>query len=57
MIVFKRTTPKEIDFIGLITVLDADLSERDGAEYAFYNQFNSSNSRQYALVAYSNRSL
>ena len=40
MIVLKRTTSKDLDFTGLIAALDADLSERDGEEHAFYHQFN-----------------
>ena len=53
MIVLKRTTSEGSDFIELIAALDADLSERDGEEHAFYNQFNGIDGLRYALVAYS----
>lgn len=53
MIVHKRTTSENLDFIQLIAALDADLSKRDGEEHAFYDQFNSIEGLLYALVAYS----
>jgi GNAT superfamily N-acetyltransferase len=41
MITVHRTNSTNPDFINLVALLDAELAERDGAEHAFYNQFNS----------------
>ncbi len=40
MPVFTRTDSSSGDFQQLVKLLDADLAIRDGAEHAFYNQFN-----------------
>jgi putative acetyltransferase len=52
MILIKRTLPSDIDFINLITKLDADLSERDGEDHSFFKQFNSTDSIHHAVVVY-----
>lgn len=46
-----RTDSKNIDFINLVKELDSELAKIDGEDHAFYNQFNSIDSIQYALVA------
>jgi len=40
------------DFKSLIQALDAELAIRDGADHAFYNQFNGIADIKYALVGY-----
>jgi len=47
-----RTDSEDPDFINLVRHLDADLAERDGAEHAFYAQFNKIDKIRYAVVAY-----
>jgi GNAT superfamily N-acetyltransferase len=48
----KRTDSEDPDFIGLVRHLDADLAQRDGAEHAFYAQFNKIDKIRYVVVAY-----
>lgn len=48
----QRTDSDNPDFIALVRQLDADLAERDGAEHAFYAQFNKIDKIRHALVAY-----
>ena len=48
-----RTNSDNPDYISLVTCLDADLAERDGAEHDFYAQFNSSDAIRQVVVAYS----
>ena len=50
----KRTNSAHQDFIALVSLLDADLAQRDGKEHAFYHQFNSIQKLQHVLVAYEN---
>ena len=52
MITFKRTDAENSDFQKLVSALDADLSNRDGEEHAFYSQFNKLNLLRFAIVAY-----
>lgn len=52
MITLKRTTSENIDFVELVRLLDADLSERDGEDHAFYAQFNKIDMIKHAVVAY-----
>lgn len=52
MIVLKRTTSEDEDFILLVKQLDLDLAERDGAEHVFYAQFNKIDSIKEVIVAY-----
>lgn len=47
-----RTNSDHKDFIALVKHLDADLAERDGAEHAFYAQFNKIDKIKHAVVAY-----
>lgn len=54
MIIFKRTTSSDVDFIHLVAFLDADLKIRDGADHDFYHQFNKIDNLNYCIVAYSN---
>ncbi len=49
-----RTDSNNNDFKHLVAKLDSDLSERDGEDHAFYNQFNSIDAIKYAVVAYMN---
>jgi GNAT superfamily N-acetyltransferase len=52
MLHITRTTSENPDFRELVQLLDQDLSARDGAEHAFYAQFNTLNKIQHAVVAY-----
>lgn len=54
MITLKRTDAENIDFINLVALLDADLAIRDGADHAFYAQFNKTNMIKHTIVAYLN---
>jgi GNAT superfamily N-acetyltransferase len=47
-----RTDSSHPDFIALVRQLDADLAIRDGADHAFYAQFNKIDLIRHALVAY-----
>jgi GNAT superfamily N-acetyltransferase len=47
-----RTDSDHSDFRKLVRELDADLSIRDGADHAFYHQFNKIDKIKYAIVAY-----
>ncbi len=52
MITIIRTDSKHSDFINLVKQLDADLAVRDGADHAFYSQFNSIAAIKHAVVVY-----
>ncbi|MEZ5038450.1 MAG: GNAT family N-acetyltransferase [Saprospiraceae bacterium] len=52
MIHLKRTNSEDPDFVALVRQLDADLAERDGADHAFYAQFNKIDLINHAIVAY-----
>jgi GNAT superfamily N-acetyltransferase len=54
MLQLKRTDSTDADFIQLVQLLDADLAVRDGAEHAFYAQFNKIAMLQHVIVAYEN---
>jgi GNAT superfamily N-acetyltransferase len=54
MIRIVRTNSENKDFIELVRHLDADLAKRDGAEHAFYDQFNKIAKIKHAVVAYEN---
>lgn len=47
-----RTDSKNDDFVVLVTALDADLAIRDGADHAFYAQFNKVDHLRHVVVAY-----
>lgn len=54
MLKILRTDSENEDFGKLVRLLDADLAVRDGAEHAFYAQFNKIDSIKNAVVAYEN---
>lgn len=54
MIKFIRTNPKNIDFINLVKLLDAELAISDGDEHSFYDQFNKLHNIKHSLVLYIN---
>ncbi|HEX4957192.1 MAG TPA: GNAT family N-acetyltransferase [Lacibacter sp.] len=54
MLPFVRTNSSDADFIQLVQMLDADLAVRDGAEHAFYAQFNKVHMIQHVVIAYEN---
>lgn len=54
MLKIQRTDSENKDFQELVRLLDADLAIRDGAEHAFYAQFNKIDSIKNAVVAYEN---
>lgn len=47
-----RTDSKHPDFISLVKLLDADLAFRDGADNAYYAQFNKIDMLKNCVVAY-----
>ena len=47
-----RTNSENPDFQKLVALLDQDLAIRDGAEHAFYAQYNKINMIKHAVVAY-----
>ncbi|RDC65488.1 GNAT family N-acetyltransferase [Adhaeribacter pallidiroseus] len=49
---FIRTDSSNPDFQKLVALLDQDLAIRDGAEHAFYAQYNKINLIKHAVVAY-----
>ncbi len=40
MLKYLQTDAQNLDFQNLVSLLDADLAIRDGAEHSFYAQFN-----------------
>jgi putative acetyltransferase len=54
MLSFIRTNSSHPHFVELVKLLDADLAIRDGADHAFYAQFNKINMIQHVIVAYEN---
>jgi GNAT superfamily N-acetyltransferase len=55
MITTIRTDSAHPDFIPLVKLLDAELAILDGAEHAFYSQFNTINNIKNVVVAYENK--
>lgn len=47
-----RTDSENPDFKRLVTLLDAELADRDGDEHSFYDQFNSIEGLKYVVVLY-----
>lgn len=47
-----RTDSTDAVFVHLVSLLDADLAIRDGADHAFYAQFNRINTIKHVVVAY-----
>jgi GNAT superfamily N-acetyltransferase len=54
MITCIRTDSANKDFTELVSHLDKDLAERDGAEHSFYAQFNKVTMIKHVVVAYDN---
>lgn len=54
MIRLIRTTSEDADFRHLVTNLDQDLARRDGADHAYYAQFNKIDLIRHTVVAYLN---
>lgn len=52
MIIIKRTSSENSDFIKLVKLLDADLAIRDGDEHTFYSQFNTLQKIKHVVVAF-----
>jgi GNAT superfamily N-acetyltransferase len=52
MIQLIRTDSDNVDFTALVVLLDRDLAIRDGAEHAFYAQFNKTNHIKNVVLAY-----
>ncbi len=55
MINLIRTNSGNKDFIYLVRLLDEDLAKRDGADHAYYAQFNKIGKINYVIVAYENK--
>ena len=47
----KRTTSDDPGFVSLVRLLDAELAVRDGADHAFYAQYNSIDAIRHAVLA------
>ena len=54
MIQIVKTDSNNSDFQSLVALLDADLAIRDGAEHAFYAQFNKTDKIKYVILVYQN---
>ncbi len=54
MIELRRTSSQDIDFQALVSLLDKDLSVRDGEDHSFYAQFNKIDKIKEAIVVYKN---
>ncbi|MBI1765438.1 MAG: GNAT family N-acetyltransferase [Acidobacteria bacterium] len=54
MLKLTRTHSGNADFQALVRLLDQDLRERDGAEHAYYAQFNKIDQLQHVVMAYVN---
>lgn len=52
MLHFVRTTSEHPDFVALVRLLDADLTERYGIEQSFYAQFNKIDRIGHVILAY-----
>ncbi|OQP49751.1 GNAT family N-acetyltransferase [Niastella yeongjuensis] len=52
MTTFQRTDSGNADFQDLVKLLDEDLAIRDGAEHAFYDQYNKIVNIKHAMVCY-----
>ena len=51
MITIRRTDSENKEFISLVSRLDTELAGRDGADHAFYAQFNKINMLRQVVVA------
>ncbi|MBP1676973.1 MAG: GCN5-related N-acetyltransferase [Bacteroidetes bacterium] len=52
MLTLNRTNSSDADFITLVSLLDAELTEIDGAEHSFYAQYNKIDKINHVIVAY-----
>lgn len=52
LITIKRTNADDKDFQSLVTLLDAELRQRDGEDHFFYAQFNSLEKIRHVVVAF-----
>jgi putative acetyltransferase len=55
VITLLQTDSHHPDFIALVKCLDADLAIRDGADHAFYSQFNKIDTIKHVIVAFDDR--
>ena len=49
-----RTNSSNNEFKALVRLLDAELAERDGADHAFYNQYNGIDDLKHTVIATEN---
>ena len=54
MITISRTSSDNPDFIELVSLLDVDLAQRDGADHSFYARFNNIDRIKHVVLAYEN---
>ena len=54
MTIYSRTNATGSDFRNLVSLLDADLSIRDGEDHDFYDQFNKIDNIHHVIVCYHN---
>lgn len=47
-----RTDASHPDFLALVSLLDQELTERDGPEHTFYAQFNKTSTIRYVVLYY-----
>ena len=52
MLTITRTNSGHPDFVALVSLLDADLARRDGAEHYFYAPFNKVDTIKHVVLAY-----
>jgi GNAT superfamily N-acetyltransferase len=55
MITLERTNSENPDFVALVKLLDAYLAVTDGADHAFYAQFNKLDLIRHVVLAYEDR--
>ena len=55
MIQLIRSTSEHKDFVKLVSELDKELAERDGADHAFFAQFNKIDKIKHVVLAYENK--
>jgi putative acetyltransferase len=47
-----RTNSEHPDFVALVRLLDAELARRNGAQHAYYDQFNKIDAIKHVIVVY-----
>ena len=55
MIQLIRSTSEHQDFVKLVSELDRELAERDGADHAFFAQFNKIDKIKHVVLAYEDK--